>query len=102
MSIESNLVAFGEKVKADIELAAGDVLKLATYLGSHQTELLGLASLAGPTGTTIATASSAVFSAVANAVETLGEAATASGLNVNFDQATIAAVKAAVDAIKKV
>jgi hypothetical protein len=102
MSIESDLVAFGDKVKSDIELAAGDALKLASYLSSHSTEITGLAALAGPTGTAVAAASTSVFSAVANAVETLGDAATANGLNVNFDQATIAAVKAAVAAIKAI
>jgi hypothetical protein len=102
MSIESSLVAFGDKVKADIELAAGDAVKLAAYLSQHQTELTGLASLAGPTGTAIAAASTSVFTAVANAIETLGEAATANGLNVNFDSATIAAVKAAITAVKAI
>ena len=102
MSIESDLVAFGDKVKADIELAAGDAVKLASYLSTHSTEITGLASLAGPTGTAVATAASSVLSAAVTAVETLGDAATANGLNVNFDQATIAAVKAAIAAIKAI
>jgi hypothetical protein len=102
VSIESSLVAFGEKVKADIELAGGDALKLASFLSSHQTEITGLASLAGAKGTAVAAAASAVFSAAANAVESAGSAAAANGLSVTLDQATITAVQAAVAAVKSI
>ena len=100
MSLESNLVSFATKVKDGVEAAGADALKLAAYLSQHQTEIAGLAALAGPTGSAVATVASSLFTVIANAVETAGDAASANGLNVNLDAALIADVKAAIAAVK--
>jgi hypothetical protein len=102
MSIESNLVAFAEKVKGGIEIAGSDAVKLATWLANNQTEISGLAGLAGANGTKVASTASSVLTAVAKAVADAGDSASSNGLTVNLDAAVIADVKAVISILKQI
>jgi hypothetical protein len=46
-SIESGIVAIAKKIKAGIEIAGEDALKIAGFLQANQAEITGLAALAG-------------------------------------------------------
>jgi hypothetical protein len=102
MSFEGNLINFAKKVKAGIEDAGEDALKLANWLAANQTEISGLASLAGANGTKVANTATNVLSAVSTAVQAAGDAATTNGLTVTLDAAVIADVKDVIGIIEKV
>jgi hypothetical protein len=102
MSLESNVIAFAKKIKAGIEDAGEDALKLAGFLASNSVEIQGLASLAGPVGAKIASVGTSVLGKVIQAVQDAGDAASANGLTVSLDQSVIADVKAVIAAIEKV
>jgi hypothetical protein len=101
-SLESNIVNFAKKVKGGLEAAGEDALKVATFLSTNSTEITGLASLAGPTGTAVAGVSTAVLGQVINAVKAAGDAGSANGLSVTLDASVIADVKAVITAIEKI
>ena len=101
-SFESNVVNFAKKVKAGLETAGEDALKVASFLSTNATEISGLASLAGPTGTSVATVATSVLGQVVTAVQDAGDAASTNGLTVSFDAQVIADIKAVIAALEKI
>lgn len=96
MSLESSLIAAAKKVKAGIEEAGEDALKLAGFLQANQAEITGLAALAGSKTSNVVATGQTVLSAVITAVKGASDAASANGLSVNLDASVIAAVKAII------
>lgn len=101
-TFETNLLNFAKKVKAGIEEAGDDALKLASFLSTNSAEVTGLASLAGPAGASVSATATTVLGLVTTAVKSAGDAASQNGLSVSFDAETIAAVKAVIAAIEKI
>jgi hypothetical protein len=95
-TIESGIVGIAKKIKAGIELAGEDALKLAGFLQANQAEITGLAALAGSKTSSVVTTGQTVLGAVIGAVKTAGDAASANGLSITFDATVIAAVKAVI------
>jgi hypothetical protein len=102
MSFKTNLVNFAEKIKSGIEDAAGDAVKLASFLSTNATEINGLASLAGASGSKVTATATNTLNTVVTAVQAAGDAASANGLSVSFDAAAIADVKAVIAALEKI
>ena len=100
-NIESGLVNVAKKVKAGIEEAGEDSLKLMNFVQKNQVLLTGLASLAGAKGPQVEQVGLNLIGTVATAVKGAGDAASANGLSVTFDAAAIADVKALVAALEK-
>ncbi len=100
--LETDLLSIGEKVKAGIEDAAGDAVKLATFLENNSSEITALASLAGPGAAKATQVGAALLNTAITAVKGAGDAASANGLTVSMDSAAIADVKAVIAAIEKV
>lgn len=96
MSIESGIIAAAKKIKAGIEEAGEDALKLAGFLQSNQAEITGLAALAGSKTSSVVTTGQTVLGAVITAVQAAGEGASANGLSVSLDATVIASVKAVI------
>jgi len=94
--IESGIVDVAKKVKAGFEDAGEDALKLAGFLQNNATEIATLAALAGKKGSTVSTVAMNLLNQVVSAVKAGGAAAGANGLNVSFDAAVIADVKAVI------
>lgn len=94
--IESGIVDVAKKIKAGIEDAGEDAVKLASFVQNNATEIEGLAALAGKKGTTVSTVALNLFTQVAAAVKAAGTAAGSNGLAVSFDAAVIADVKAVI------
>jgi hypothetical protein len=101
MSIESGIVSVAKKIKAGIEEAGEDALKLAGFLQSNQAEITGLAALAGSKTSSVVTTGQTVLGAVITAVQAAGEGAGANGLSVSLDASVIAAVKAVISDLEK-
>ena len=100
MSVFQDLVKFGDELKNGIELAATDTAKAGEWLLKNKTILTGLAGLAGPTAQTITVNALALYDKAAATVQSAGVAATANGINVSLDQATIAGIVADLEAVK--
>jgi hypothetical protein len=96
MSIESGIVAAAKKIKAGLETAGEDALKLAGFLQANQAEITGLAALAGSKTSNVVATGQTVLSAVITAVKGASDAASANGLSINLDATVIASVKAVI------
>jgi hypothetical protein len=95
-SIESGIIAVAKKIKAGIELAGEDALKVAGFLQSNQAEITALANLAGSKTSNVVATGQTVLGAVISAVKGASDAASANGLSVSLDATVIAAVKAVI------
>jgi hypothetical protein len=95
-SIESGIVAVAKKIKAGIEVAGEDALKLAGFLQANQAEITGLAALAGSKTSNVVATSQQVLGEVITAVKSTSDAAVANGFNVPLTAAAVAAVKALI------
>jgi hypothetical protein len=101
-SLESNVVAFAKKVKAGLELAGEDALKVAGFVSANQTEITSLASLAGGAAGNASAVGLSLLGQVVTAVKAAGDSASANGLSVSLDASVIADVKAVIQAIEKI
>jgi hypothetical protein len=100
--LETDLLAVGAKVKAGLEAAEGDAVKMAAFLESNSSEITALASLAGPGASAASSVGLSLLNTTINAVKGAGDAVSANGLSVSLDSAAIADVKAVIAAIEKV
>ena len=101
-SFEQALLNVAKKVKTDVEAAASDAGKVLSWITNEAPTIAGLASLAGPSGSTVATLGLKLIGLVGNAVEAGGTAANANAVNVSFDATVIADVKAIIAAVKSI
>jgi hypothetical protein len=101
-TLESDVLDVAAKIKAGIEAAGNDAVKLATFMQNNQTLIAGLASLAGPEAAAVTSAATGLLNLAITAVKGAGAAAGANGVNLSLDAAAVADVKAAIAAIEKV
>jgi hypothetical protein len=100
--LETDIVSVGTKLKAGIEAAGTDAVKMAAWVQENSPEITALAALAGPGGSTVTSLGLSLFTAVSNAVKDAGDSASKDGLSVSLDAALIAQVKAIIAAIEKI
>ncbi len=100
--LETGVVDIAKKVKAAVEDAGDDAVKLAAWIQSNSAEITSLASLAGPQAASVAAVGLSLTNLAIGAVKNAGAAATGEGLSVSLDSATLSSVKALIAAIEKV
>jgi hypothetical protein len=100
--LETDAVDIAKKVKAGLEAAEGDAVKIAAFVEHNSSEFTALASLAGPGAAGATTAGLGLLNLAITAVKGAGDAASANGLSVSLDSAAVAEVKAVIAAIEKV
>jgi hypothetical protein len=100
--LETDALNFAKDVRAGIEDAGADAVKLATFLQNNSSKITALASLAGPEAAAVVAAGTALTNLAITAVKGASAAAKANGISVTLDQAAIAQVEAAIAAIEKV
>ena len=100
--LETDLLNIAKKIKAGLEAAEGDAVKMASFLENNSTEITALASLGGAGTATATSVGLGVLNTVITAVKGAGDAASTNGLSVSFDSAAIADVKAVIAAIEKI
>lgn len=100
--LDSEVVNIGKKLKAAVEDAGDDAVKLAAWLQNNSAEVSSLAGLAGPGAASVAAVGLNLVTLAVNAVKTAGVAASTNGVSVSLDQATLNDVKALIAAIEKV
>lgn len=100
-TLETDLLNIAKKIKAGLEAAEGDAVKVASFVENNSAEITSLASLAGPGAAAATTTALGVLNTVIAAVKGAGDAASANGLSVSFDSAAIAEVKAVITALEK-
>jgi hypothetical protein len=101
-TLETDVLDIAKKIKAGLEAAEGDAVKVASFVENNSTEITALASLAGPGASAATSVGLGLLNTVITAVKGAGDAAAANGLSVSFDAAAIADVKAVIAAIEKV
>lgn len=99
--LETDVLDIASKIKSGLEAAAGDAVKVASFVETNSTEITALASLAGGGASTVTNTALGVLNTVITAVKGAGTAAANNGLSVSFDAAAIAEVKAVIAAIEK-
>jgi hypothetical protein len=100
--LETDVLNIASKVKAGLEAAEGDAVKVAAFLEQNSTEINALAALAGPGASKATAVGLSLLNTAITAVKGAGDAGSANGLSVSFDSAAIADVKAVIAAIEKV
>jgi hypothetical protein len=100
-TLEGDVVNIAKKIKAGLEAAEGDAVKVASFVETNSTEITALAGLAGTGATTATGAGLNLLNLAINAVKGAGDAASANGLTVSLDAATVADIKAVIAAIEK-
>jgi len=100
--LETKLVDVAKKIKAGLEAAEGDAVKVAAFLESNSAEMTALAALAGPGASAATTVGLGLLNTAITAVKGAGDAASANGLSVSLDSSAIAEIKAVIAAIEKV
>jgi hypothetical protein len=100
--LETDVVLIAGKVKAAVEDAGNDAVKLAAWLQNNSAEITSLATLAGPQATSVAAVGLTLTNLAVTAVKSAGSAAGANAVNVTLDSEALAAVKALIAAIEKV
>lgn len=101
-TLETDLLDAAGKVKAGIEAAGADAVKLASFIENNSAEITGLASLAGPGASSATAVGLSLLNTAITAVKGADSAAVANGLSVSLDAATVADIKAVIAAIEKV
>lgn len=101
-TLETDAVKIAKELKAGIEVAGEDAVKLTAYLQANSGKVIQLAALAGPGSAAVAELGTTLVTLAINAVKQADSAALANGLNITLDQAAIAAVKALIAAIEKI
>jgi hypothetical protein len=100
--LETKVLDIAKDIKDGIEAAGGDAVKLAAFMQTNSSKIVALASLAGPEAAVVANAGSGLLNLAITAIKDAGEAASANGVSVSLDSATIAEVKAVIAAIEKI
>lgn len=100
--LDTEALDIAKKIKAGIEDAGDDAVKLAAFLANNSTEITALASLTGAGGAAAVSVGLSLLNAAITAVKGAGAAASANGVNVPLDSAAVAEVKAVIVAIEKV
>jgi hypothetical protein len=100
--LETDAVNFAKDVKAGIEDAGDDAVKLAVWLGNNSTKITALADLAGAGAAKASTVGLNLTNLAINAVKAAGGAAATNGLTVSLDQSAISAVQDLIETIEKV
>jgi hypothetical protein len=101
MSFESGLIAVIKKIKAGLEIAGEDALKVAGFLQQNQAEISGLAALAGSKTSSVVATSQKVLGEVITVVKGSSDAAAANGLSIPLNASVIAEVKALIAELEK-
>ncbi len=101
-TLETDVLNVAKKIKAGLEAAEGDAIKVASFLENHSSEITSLATLAGPGAAGATKTALSMLNTIITAVKDAGEAASANGLSVSFDSAAIAEVKSVIAAIEKI
>lgn len=99
--LETDIVDVAKKIKAGLEAAEGDAVKVAAFVQNNSTEITGLAALAGAPAANVTNLGLGILSQVIAAVKGAGDAASANGLSVSLDSSVIAEVKAVIAALEK-
>lgn len=97
---EAFIEKVGSDIKGDVELAATDAEKALAFVTTNKALLTGLAGLAGTKAQSITSNALGLYGTIAASVQAAGEAASANGLSVTLDAATIANVKADMAAVE--
>jgi hypothetical protein len=101
-TLETDVLSIASKVKAGLEAAEGDAVKVASFLENNSTLIASLSSLAGPGAAAATSTGLGLLNLAITAVKGAGSAGTANGLSVSLDAAAIAEVKAVIAAIEKI
>lgn len=102
LKLETDVVLVVKKLKAGIEDAGDDAVKVAAFVQANSTEILQLASLAGPQAASVAQVGLTLTNLAITAVKNTSSAASANGVSVSLDQNALAAVKALIADIEKI
>jgi hypothetical protein len=100
--LETELLNIAKDVKAGLEAAGEDAIKLASFLEANSSKITALASLAGPQAAAVTTTGISLVNLAITAVKDAGASAAANGVNVKLDSAAVADVKAVIAAIEKI
>lgn len=100
--LETEALNIAKDIRAGIEDAGADAVKLATFLQNNSGKITALASLAGPEAAAVVAAGTTLTNLAITAVKGTAAAAKANGVSVTLDQAAVAQVEAAIAAIEKV
>lgn len=100
--LETEALNIAKDIRAGIEDAGADAVKLATFLQNNSGKVTALASLAGPEAAAVVAAGTTLTNLAITAVKGTAAAAKANGVSVTLDQAAVAQVEAAIAAIEKV
>lgn len=100
--LDTDALDIAKKIKAGIEAAGDDAVKLASFVESNSTEITSLAALAGPGASGVTSLGLTLVNLAINAVKGADAAATANGVNVSLDATAVANVKAVIAAIEKI
>lgn len=100
--LETDALNIAKEIRAGIEDAGADAVKLATFLQANSSKITALASLAGPDAAAVTAAATGVLNLAITAVKGTSAAAKANGVNVQLDQSAVSAVEAAIAAIEKI
>jgi hypothetical protein len=101
-TLETNLINIAKKIKAGLETAEGDAVRLASFVEHNSSEITALASLAGPGASAATSVGLGLLNTAIAAVKGAGDAASANGLSVSLDSAAVAEIKAVIAAIEKI
>ena len=101
-TLETDALNIAKKLKAGLEAAEGDAVKLASFLETNGPEITALAGLAGAGAAGATSAGLGLLNLAIAAVKGAGEAASANGVSVSLDSAAVAEVKAVIAAIEKI
>lgn len=100
--LETKIIDIAKDLRAGIEEAGDDAVKVAAWVQKNSAQIQLLASLGGPEAASVSATGLALTSLAVNAVKNAGSAASANGVSVTLDQATIAAVEKLIAAIEKI
>jgi hypothetical protein len=100
--LESDVLSIASKVKAGLEAAEGDAVKLASFLENNSTLITALSTLAGPGAAAATSTGLGLLNTAIVAVKGAGDVASANGLSISLDSAAVAEVKAVIAAIEKI
>jgi hypothetical protein len=98
--IAADFVADAKKFKADLLTVAADAPKVIGKIEADAPEIEAVTNLVYPGAAAVEQAGLVVLETIATAVEAAGSAATANGLTVSLDQATLSAVQGVLPTLK--
>ena len=99
-TVAHDMVSGAKALKSEILKVIGEAPVVIKKIEANAPEIESLTSLVFPGAAAIEQASLNVLTVVANAIHDAGDAASAKGLNVNFDQTLINDIKALIPAFE--